>query len=449
MMRLMNKGKFAFGMMLLLLLSTIMIIPATNVEAQSDAVYVIAIEGTVDGGLAEYVDRAISKAEENDAEHIILSVDTFGGSIESAYAIGERIRSSTVPTTAFIKKALSAGAYISLNATNIVMEPGSTIGSASIVNGLTGESIDDPKTVSAWLSAMTSAAELRGRNPDYAAGMVDNELVVESPELNKVYGQGILVNLTANEANKVGYAEAELSTLDEVIEFLQLEAAEVVEVDKSVAEKLAGLLSEPFVVTLLFIIGLGGIVFELLAPGFGVPGIVGVLAFGLYFFGNYIAGFAEIEHIILFVAGILLLLIEIFVPSFGILGASGVISIIVGVMLAAQDPQVAFVSLAIAFGVSLIVAAIVFKYFKHRGIWNKFILRNKFTSEEGYRSQPVMTNLIGSEGVALTTLRPAGTAKIEDRRIDVVTRGEFIASNTPIVVIEVEGTRVVVEQKNN
>jgi len=74
-------------------------------------------------------------------------------------------------------------------------------------------------------------------------------------------------------------------------------------------------------------------------------------------------------------------------------------------------------------------------------------LRDSLTTEEGYTSADTRTELLGRTGTALTPLRPAGTAQIGEERIDVVTSGEFISANSPIIVIQVEGSRIVVRKE--
>ncbi len=213
------------------------------------------------------------------------------------------------------------------------------------------------------------------------------------------------------------------------------------------AEKLADFLTGPVVRTLLFAIGFAGVAIAMIVPGLGVPGIAGIAAFALYFYGNFVTGSAGVEDILLFVIGIVLLASELFVPSFGILAALGTTSLIAGAALAAQDPKEAILSLVIAAIAAGIVVYFVARRFRHRGVWNKFILRDRLTTEEGYVSTADKKSLLGAHGAAITPLRPAGTANIGGRRIDVVTSGEFIASGTDIEVIEVEGMRVVVQRR--
>ncbi|WP_201003744.1 NfeD family protein [Paenibacillus glycanilyticus] len=410
------------------------------------AVYVVPVKQTVESGLKSFLERAYKEAAEAKAERVILVINTFGGEVTSAEEIGELIRKSSVPTTAYVEgKAVSAGTYIALNAQNIVMEPGSTIGAAAVVNG-SGELIDNPKVVSFWVKTMREAAELNGRDPDIAAAMVDPGATLPLPDLKQVKQSGQILTLTADEALKVGYAEYKAESVDDAIKWLGLENRERIELNPSIAEKLASWLVNPIVMTVLFILGIAGIAIELFVPGFGVPGIVGILSFGLYFFGHYIAGFAGMESVVLFIVGIALLLIEVFVPSWGILGILGSASLIVGVLTAASNPMTAFISLVIALVAAAVILYFVVRKYKDRGIWNKFILREKLTTEQGYLSAETKEDLLGQEGIAITPLRPAGTIQIGDNRIDVVTSGEFIASGKTVKVIKTEGTWVVVRE---
>lgn len=415
-------------------------------EATNRLIYVIPVEQTIESGLYRFMQRGFEEAASYDAAAIILRVNTLGGRVDAAEDIGKLVRMSPVPTIAFIEgNAISAGSYISLNANQIIMSPGSSIGAAAVVDGA-GNKIEDSKTIAYWESRMRSAAELNGRNGRYAAGMVDDQLVVEVKEIGKTYEKGELISFTSDEALQAGYAEAKANDLNEVISMLDIPDPSIVQFEPTFAERLARFLTSPVVSSLLLLIGLGGVAIELFAPGFGLPGILGISGFALYFFGNYVAGFAGVEHFILFVAGIILLVIEIFVPSFGILGISGLVSLSLGVILAAYDSKQAMLSLGIAILGAVVILAIMVKYFGHRGVWKKFILKDEFRTEEGYVSTAPKQHLLGKTGTALTTLRPSGTALIEEQRIDVVTMGEYISAGRPIEVVQVEGVRVVVRE---
>ncbi|WP_152392147.1 NfeD family protein [Paenibacillus guangzhouensis] len=414
--------------------------------AGKQLVYVIPVAHEIESGLQRFLERSFEKAEEAQASLIVLEVNTPGGVLGNAMEIGKLILESKIPTLAYIKgEAASAGSYISLCADQIVMADGSMIGAASIVDSL-GRPVDNPKYTAAWSSVMVAAAQANKRNADIAAGMVDKDLVVDMKAISRVKKQGEIISLSAQDALAVGYADRIVKSMDEAVQFTGISDYQLVQVEQSWMEKLAGWLTSPVVSTLLLFLGIAGVTIELIVPGFGIPGIIGLLGFGLYFFGNYVAGFAEQESLVLFVLGIILLVLELFVPSFGILGILGSGSLIASVVMAAFDTSSALVSLGIAFVAAVIVVIIVARIFKHRGIWNRFILKDRLTAEEGYVSAESHLELLHQEGVSLTPLRPSGAVQIGEERIDVVTDGTFVDAHRKVVVTRIDGTRIIVRE---
>jgi len=421
---------------------------ATSAEQSpsAGAVYVIPVQQTVQSGLAAFLDRALNEAEEAKASLVVLDVDTPGGRLDTAEEIGKRIREASVPTVAFVTgKAASAGAYLSLNAGDIAMAPGSMIGAAMIVDGA-GNAVENPKYISAWSEEMRAAAEINGRNPDIAIGMVDPNRVVEMKEIGETSRQGQIISLSAENALKVGYADKLANTVEEVIAWKGLSDRTVVEIKPSLAERVSEFLTSPGISLLLLIIGLAGIVIELLVPGFGAPGITGLVAFGLYFFGQSIAGFAGMESLVVFLLGIGLLVLEVFVPSFGILGILGIISVIAGITMGAYDTGNALRSLGIAALVAVFVVGVVVYIFRKRGVWNRFILKEELTSDRGFVSQQPREHWIGQTGTTVSLLRPSGIAEIGGQRVDVITSGEFVDQGKAVQVTSVDGTRIVVKE---
>jgi len=415
--------------------------------APASEVAVVRIDRTIETGLQRFLERALSEAESAGADTVVLTIDTLGGRVDAAAEIGEAVRGSPLRTIAYVEgKAISAGSYIALNADEIYMQEGSAIGAAAVVDG-SGERVRDSKVVSFWSGQMASAAERNGRDPDIARGMVDETIRVEMKAIGTTKEPGEIITLTAEQAVDVGYAEGVLPSFDALLSALGDEKAERIE--PTLAEEAARFLTHPATQTALLALGIAGLLIELLVPGFGVPGIVGVSAFALYFLGNYAAGFAGTEHLAMFAVGVLLLVLELFVPSFGILGVLGILSLVAGVVLAAYDTGHALTSLGIAAVVAVVIAGVFIRYFKHRGIWNKFILRDALRTEEGYVSHAEKQELLGRTGRALTTLRPAGTMLLDGERIDVVTNGEFIDAGTAVTVVRIEGIRVVVARASS
>ncbi|WP_308638854.1 NfeD family protein [Paenibacillus silvisoli] len=416
-------------------------------DTLGSTVYVVELKQTVEPGMQKVLERAYREAEDAKVSRMLLVLNTLGGRLDSAVEIGELIRGSKVPTTVYVQgKAVSAGTYLALNADQIIMQPGSTIGAAAVVDG-SGDLITNPKTISFWTEEMKAAALLNDRDPNIAAAMVNPNLELKLDGLGRTKAKGDILTLSADDAVKVGYAEAMASSVDDAIAKMNLQQPNIVHFEPNIMERIGQFLTLPVVMTILLIIGIAGVTIELMMPGFGAPGIIGVIGFALYFFGHYVAGFAGLEDVILFIVGLLLLISELFVPSFGILGILGSLSLIAGVLMAAPNPKSAGLSLIVALIAAGVIVYIVAKRFAHRGIWNRFILRDRLTTEEGYVSTASKTSYLGMHGKTLTPLRPAGTIRIGDDRVDVVTSGEFIAAGLDVTVIKVEGARVVVAQK--
>lgn len=415
------------------------------VKADSNQkVYVIPVEETVEKGLSQYIKRTISDATTQKVDHIVLEIDTLGGAVDGAMEIADTLRSSEIPITAYInRRAISAGAYIALNADQIYMAPGSQMGSAAIITG-DGNAADD-KAQSLWLSEMRESAERNGRDPKYALAMADKD--VDIPEYGA--GKGDLLTLETKQAVEVGYAEGTAINLTDLLTELNLQGASVIEAEESFAEKVARFITNPVVVPILLSIGSLGLVVELYSPGFGVPGFMGVSALLLFFYGHLVAGLAGMESIILFILGVIFIIAEFFVPG-GILGILGFVSIIGSLYVASGNFVHMTISLLISFAVAVTASILLVKVFgKRMNIFKKLILRDSTNTEGGYVSNVSRHELVGNEGIALTTLRPSGTAIINDERLDVVTEGGYITKGQKVKVVKVEGSRIVVRELND
>ena len=413
--------------------------PGIQAQSYQKAVW-IPVDNTIERGLESFLARAFADAQEEKADLVILHINTPGGEVDAADQIGQLIRQSPMHTIAYIdNQAFSAGTYIALNANEIIMTPGSSMGAATPID-LAGNAADI-KFISGWSKKMTAAASLNQRNPDVARAMV--EIDTEFPGLKP---KGTVLSLDAQQAKTLGYADHVVSGKEELLASLGISSDSLHVIEPTGGEKVARWVTSPYVMSLLLVIGLVGIVVELFAPGFGVAGTISLVSFGLYFFGHYVAGFANWLHIGLFVIGILLMILEIFLPG-GIVGAIGFISIVTGLVMAAYDTQQGLASLGIAAVVTLVVTFLLVKRYGIKGLFGKFVLGDAQHNEEGYVAPKDQRDLTGKSGIALTPLRPAGVVKVEGKRVDAVSAGGFIAAGTAIVVVQVEGTRVVVSEQ--
>jgi membrane-bound serine protease (ClpP class) len=413
-------------------------------QANGQAVVIIPVQKEVEKGLSSFIMRGIEFAERENADHIIFDMDTPGGAVDAATEIAKDMRSTDIPITVLVnKKAISAGAYLALNADQIAMVPGATMGAAAVIDS--SGNAADKKAQSFWLKEMIGAAELNGRDPIYAEAMVD--VAVDLPEYDAEEGE--LLTLTANQALEVGYSEVTVESQEELLQFLNLENAAIKEVELSFAEKIARLVTNPVVVPILLSIGSLGLVLELYSPGFGIPGIMGLSALALFFYGHLIAGLAGMESIILLIVGLLAIVLELFIPG-GVLGILGIAAVIGSLLLSSASITYMAFSILIAFTVTIIGSIIMAKVFGFkRGFLRHIILSDSTSTEKGYVSYDERPDLLGEEGVTITPLRPSGTASFNEERVDVVTEGGFIEENQMVKVIKVSGGRVIVRQLLN
>ncbi len=416
-------------------------------------VYVVPVEGMIDNGLASYLDRALSDAEKAGAAAVIFHVDTFGGLVDAADQIRKAILDAPMVTIAFINKnAASAGALISYAADRIVMVPGASIGAATVVEGVGGEAAPD-KYQSYMRGLMRSTAEANGKNPDIAEAMVDEEL-----EVPGISPSGQVLTLSATEALEFGVADAVIDNMDRLKEALELTDDRIVNHNATRLEATLRFFGSPVVQSILMLMMLGGLYFELQTPGVGFPGLMALIGAALFFGPHYILGLVESWELILFVLGVGLLLVELFVfPGFGIAGLSGLALVVfsLGVSLIGNVgldfPSLEAVGSAVwtlAITMVLLVVMLVMgaRWLPQSSRFNQLVLAPELGSAAGFTSAATDDTLNGQVGKALTTLRPAGIAMINDRRIDVMTAGEYIEKGADIRVVRVRGSRVEVRE---
>lgn len=413
-------------------------------EGKGQLVYVIPIEKEVERGLEAFLVRTTTEAIEEGAQHIIFEINTPGGRVDSAEEIATLLQSLDVPTTSFIvNQALSAGSYIALNTDTIYMSPHSKMGASGVITQ--DGTAADKKAQSAWIKAMTAAAESKGRDPLYAEAMANEE--IDLPEYGAPKGEFLTLN--PREAVEIDYAQGIVQNRVELLYELGLSHATIEEVETTLAEEVARFITSPIVIPILLSIASLGLIVELYSPGFGVAGTMGLIALVLFFYGHIIAGLAGMEAIVLLILGIGLIIAEFFVTG-GILGLLGVGSIIGSLFLSGYDIGHMSLSIAIAFVVAVVAAVVLFRSIGlEKGIFRRIVLQDRTSTELGYVSSVSRMELMGLEGITVTPLRPAGTALLDGERIDVVSEGGFIEENKRVKVVNIEGMRVVVREEDH
>ena len=437
---------------LAIFLSVFMVFVVSQADTEKPVVFVAPIEGVIDLGLAPFVQRVLDEATAAEAKAVILNINTFGGRVDAAVLIRDALLNSKVLTVAFInKRAISAGALISLASEKIAMADGGTIGAATPVQiGLPGSPAQpvEEKTVSYMRKEFRATAEQRNRPPLIAEAMVDAD--VEVPDLVK---KSKLLTLTTKEALQADIADFQANSLEAVLQSVNLADAEIRYASETWAESLVRFLTHPVVSSLLMTVGILGIMLEMRMPGFGVPGALGLISLALFFWGHGLVQLAGLEEFLLVGLGLILVGLEIFViPGFGIAGILGIMALMGGLGLsligtgATWDFMLsALGQVALSILVAIIAALIVLRYFPRLPFGRRLILETNLQAQEGYESSPPEDHRwLGKQGIAVSDLHPSGIARFDRERVDVVSDGTFIDAGQPLAVVRIDGNRVVV-----
>ena len=474
-------------------------------SAQDEAlVHIVNIRDQIGSGIMTYIQSGIKRAESANADAIIFDVDTPGGRVDSAQKIMDAIQDTRVPTIAFVnRQAISAGAMISIACDQIVMVSGGTIGDSAPVS-IEGEEAGE-KAVSYIRKTIKSTAERQGHNEHIAVAMVDKKRVLvrladgeivsyrpdiyedekeRGTEMEVISAEGELLTLTTDEALAYGFAHGRAETFEELlamyrivevdgvmtvltaeaasqkqeklgaasIRFVKsLEGAATDEARVSLADRIVIFLTSPLISSLLLSFGMLGLWIEIQSPGFGVPGMIGLLCLGIFFGGHMLSQIDAQWAALAFVLGLALILVEVFVlPGFGVAGISGIILMFGGIFYVFKSAY-QFETAILAFSsVIVLTAAFViatFCFFPKTRAWKHFALATEMSSDIGFHSagDEDYQSYVGQTGTAITPLRPAGTIRLAGKRVDVLTAGDFIPSETAVKVIEVEGSKVFVE----
>ena len=452
----------------------------------SNTVYHIPIEGTIDLGLPPFIARSIEEAEHNNASSIIFEINTFGGRVDAATQIKDAILDSKVPTVAFInKRAISAGALISLSCEKIYMTGGGTIGATTAVD-MSGNKASE-KVISYMREEMAATAEKRGRNKYIARGMVDEELefpnkikkeylkndnevdtiktmiyylVIDSDTVfvDDIEGrkQGNLITLTTDQAIKYSIADRSADTFDSVLDSLGFSQATILKTSENWSETFVRFLTNPVVASLLTTFGFLGILFELQSPGWGIPGSIGLICLVLSLSASYIAELATMTDLLVVLIGLLLIALEgLVIPGFGIPGIAGIIFILWGLyLLLLPDVPVsedilnqASNGLMIGIIGGIFGLVLLFRAMTKTKFWRDLTSPDGQKKEDGYVASFGWEKLVGENALTETDLHPSGWIVVNNERIFAVSEGNFIDKNVNVIILSVDGNRVVVRKK--
>ena len=322
------------------------------------------------------------------------------------------------------------------------------------------------------------------------------------PEVGRTLsGEGKLLTLTAGEMERYGVSSGTVATRDELVRSLGYSPDDVRVLEKNRADSILTLLTSGGVTGLLLIAGLVALYLEITSPGFGVPGTIALICFAIVFSASGLMGNLGPFEILMFILGVALLLLEIFViPGFGVAGIAGIILIFGAFVFSMQTfywPEFAWQwtlvrrNLAIV-GASVLgglgVIAVLMNLMPRSGLFDRLVLhdpddpryaaegaartrrrrelrnrRNKqnaagsiggsgesagvrvpVSGGTGPMSSPVA---VGDRGLALTDLRPVGKVRFGNISAVAETDGEYCEKGSQVVVLRMDGVKIVVAEE--
>ncbi len=425
----MEKNKFKLFVLVIFVFEFLL------VTSLAEKIYILEISGTINQAMADYVTRNIREANLENAEAVIIVMDTPGGLMKSMEDIVKEIMNSEIPIITFVypsgAKAGSAGSFIVVASHVAAMAPGTTIGSATPI-GLQGEKV--PKKVILYAeSFIKSIAEKRGRNSSAIVRFVREGIsFTEKEALN--YN---VIDLVANDLKELfdkleGY---EVKVNDKVL-ILKLKGKDIEIRKMNFKERFLKLISEPSIAYILFIIGLYGIIFELANPGAILPGVVGGISILLALYGLSLLN-ANVIGIGLILLSLILFLAEIFTPTHGLLTIGASISLILGSLILfdiKKEPylyipyDVIYAVIFFTVGFFLLILFLVIRVRK----------KKVATGKEA---------IVGKMGIVIEDLKPEGLVRIDGEIWKAISaKGDHIKKGERVRVVDIKNLTLYVEK---
>ncbi|MDZ7744153.1 MAG: nodulation protein NfeD [Candidatus Saccharibacteria bacterium] len=400
---------------------------AQVVTAEDQPVYQLELNDDIKAGTVLDVQRAINQASEADASHLIISLETPGGLLQSTRSIVEAITASEVPVVVYVNQpggwAYSAGTIILLAADEAIVHPNASIGAAQPFSPDGGNEIQDEKVQEATVSWVRGLAEERGRNADIAEQFVSENLT-----------------LRGSEALEAGVIDMTATDISEVLTYLDVSGANLVTIEPTLTGQVLNTLSDPFLVSLFLSLGALALVFAVRSGEFEISAAVGLVLLLIGLWGIGIIEFTFLG-IGLLVIGAILVAIEVFdQPGFGIFGIGGMVAIFAGVLTLSQEPFYSpnIISLSGIITLLTLLSAVVAFAFISRAL----VRTIKTTPVSGSEA------MIGQEAVVTEKLTPRGRVNINgkswlaEQKKGVKSRA---AKGVKVYIIGIKGNTVIVD----
>ena len=397
----------------------------------------IKIDGSINPVSAAFIHRSIEEAHREEAECLLIQLNTPGGLVKSTRVIVGDILESPVPVVVYVAPggahAGSAGVFITLAAHVAIMAPGTNIGAAHPV-GMQGggDSVMSAKATNDAAAFIRAIAEKRNRNLEWAEEAVRRSISVSERE---ALAQRVIDTIAPRTADVLRMIHGRTVEVSSGLATINSQGAQIVTREMGWAERLLDIISDPNIAYILMMLGFYGLLFELYNPGSILPGIIGGISIVLAFYAmhalpiNY-AGLA------LIVFGIILFLLEIKIVSHGLLGIGGVVSLLLGSLMLIR-PQSGLDWARLSTGVVIpvvLVTAFFFLFVVGMGI-------------RAQRARPVsgLEGMVGDIGQSLDALNPSGTVLVHGEIWQARSVGRPIEKGERVRVVAMEGLKVAVE----
>jgi membrane-bound serine protease (ClpP class) len=412
---------FIFALVILLLASAAVAAPAPR------AVFVLKAVGSVNPGLAEFIGDGIALAERENAEALVIELDTPGGLDSSMRQIVQAISNTRVPVIVYVyprgARAASAGVFITLAADVAAMAPGTNLGAAHPVSVGMGK-IDktmETKLVNDMAAFGRSLAAERGRNADWMEKAIRQSVSIPASEALKLKVIDVMADNLDDLLVKINGRQVDAGGKKLV---LHTAGVPVKEIPEGLRFRILKYIADPNIAFILMMIGLAGIYFEMAHPGVVLPGVVGAICLLLAFFAFQTLPINFIGILLILLAFIFFIL-EFKVTSYGLLSLAGLVSLLLGGMMLFKGGEG---GVDISWSVLIPTVAIVSLFFiAVAGIVFRSHLRRPTTGAAG---------MVGERGVAYTPLNPEGQVFVHGEYWHAES-DEPIASGEYVEVVEV------------
>lgn len=406
--------------------------------ATASQVLVARVESAVSPASARFMVQAVERAQAEQAECLIIEMDTPGGLDQSMRQVIKSIMASKIPVIVFVapqgSRAASAGAFITMSSHVAAMAPGTSIGAAHPVSiGQSGQldSTMSGKVTNDAAAYIRSIAEKRGRNIAWADSAVRHSVSLSETEALK---RGVIDLVAPGTAALLDSLDGRQIVIDKDTLTLSTGSARVVTMTMNWRDRLLAVISDPNIAYIFFMLGLLGLYFEFSNPGAVLPGVVGAISLILAFFAFQTLS-VNYAGMLLILLSIVLFIIDVKAATHGVLTVGGIVAMFIGSVMLFNAPDPAMrASLQVIIPVVLATAA-----FFVIGVWLSIrTLRTKpFSGDKG---------LLGQEGDARTLVnKDGGSVFVEGTHWAAFSDGE-IASGSRVKVVAVKGMKLKVEK---